>query len=130
MSAAPSIFKSPESERIMAAWYDRFASKLDFPYEVRRIETQFGYSEVLVSGPEDGLPVVLFHGAMAGAPHALGQMMDLPTRYRTYAVNVVGQSVRAAPTRPDPEGFGRWTREVLDALAWRAELSRATGTRH
>jgi pimeloyl-ACP methyl ester carboxylesterase len=115
MSTA-SIFKSLEGEATMADWYERFSARLDFDYETRRIETSFGYSEVIVTGPEDGLPVVLFHGAMAGAPHALREMGDLPTRYRIYAVNVVGQSVRAAPTRPNPRGFGRWTAEVLDAL--------------
>lgn len=110
------IYKTEDDARAMAVWDAQFERALDFPHEVRQIETSLGPTRVIVSGPEDGVPVLGVHGALAGAPHFLGQAGDLPTRVRMYAVDVVGQSCRAAPVRPDPATFGKWIPEVLDAL--------------
>lgn len=102
----------------MADWYGRFAQELAFDYESLRVETSLGPTQVLRSGPEAGMPLVVLHGALAGAPHALGEFGDVPARYRTYAVDLAGQSVHAPEVRPDvrTDEFGAWLIEVLDAL--------------
>ena len=113
-----SIFKGEASENLMRDWYDRFAAALPYDHSFRTIETCCGDTNVLETGPEDGLPVVLLHGALAGAPHALSQTGDLAKDYRVHGVDIVGQSVRSAQYRPNPntDEYGRWMVDVLDGL--------------
>lgn len=117
------LARTPESLAVLDEWHDRFSARLGFPTEVRRVETRFGWTDVVVTGPDGGTPLLLLHGAMSGAPHALGELAELPARRRIYAVNVPGQSTRAAAVRLK---FGRgeyadWVNEVVAALG----LSRA-----
>jgi 2-hydroxy-6-oxonona-2,4-dienedioate hydrolase len=111
-----STFVSPAAEAAMERWYQHFQAQLSFPHEARTVATSAGPTQVLVSGPEGGLPVVALHGAMTGAAHSLSLIGDFPARYRTYGVDVVGQSVRSAQVRPGPEALGRWLIEVMDGL--------------
>jgi 2-hydroxy-6-oxonona-2,4-dienedioate hydrolase len=99
-------------------WYRRFYDRLPYPAETRRVETSFGFTEVVLTGPQEGEPLVVLHGAMAGAPHALGELTDLPARQRMIAINIPGQSVRAAQVRLTfkNDEYARWLLEVFDAL--------------
>ena len=116
-----SIFRSLEGRNRLCDWYTRFAAALPFAFDTLSVNTSLGPTRVLRSGPSDGTPIVVLHGALAGAPHALGQLGDLPGRYRTYAIDIAGQSVHAPEARPDVRGdaFGRWIAEVLDGLTVR-----------
>lgn len=118
------LTKSRESFGLINDWYDRFASELTYPTETTRVETSFGYTDVVKTQGESREPIVVLHGAMAGAPHALGELCDLPSRRSMYAVNIPGQSPRAAEVRLDfkTDEYGRWLCEVLDQLS----LERAT----
>ncbi|MEM9802546.1 MAG: alpha/beta fold hydrolase [Planctomycetota bacterium] len=113
-----SIFRSEAGRRAMADWYERFLRELSFECDVLQVDTSLGPTRVLRSGPEEGTPLVVLHGALAGAPHALGEFGAVPGRYRTYAVDLAGQSVHAPETRPDvrTDEYGVWLLEVLDAL--------------
>ena len=102
----------------MEAFYDQFLARLPAPTERRQVPTRHGDTNVLCFGPADAPPLVVLHGALAGAPHALGELQGLLERYRIIAPDIVGQSVASAPTRPafDADGFGAWTLDVLDAM--------------
>ena len=81
--------------------------------------------KVLITGgasetsSSNGPPILVLHGAMSGAPFALGELDDLPDRCRMYAVNIPGQSTRAAQVRLDfrTDEYGRWLCEVMDQLS-------------
>lgn len=55
---------------------------------------------------------------MAGAPFALGELGDLPAKRPMFAVNIPGQSTRAAQVRLDFRSgeYGQWLSEILDKL--------------
>lgn len=112
------LARSDEGLRILDEWHDRFAARLQYPTAVRRIETRFGETDVVVTGPESETPMLLLHGAMSGAPHALGELAELPSTRRIYAANVPGQSTRAAPVRLKfgSGEYGDWVEDVVAAL--------------
>jgi len=113
-----SIFRSPEAKDALVAWHHRFRERIARPTESRVIDTPFGDTHVLVAGPADGPPLVLFHGALASSAHALSVVPSLADRFRVYAVDVVGQSPLSAETRPDVSGnaYGEWAQACLQRL--------------
>ena len=119
------LAKNEASFKILDDWHDRFESELACPAETQRVETSFGFSDVMITGGGSGdsgdekTPVVILHGAMAGAPFALGELCDLPARRKLYAVNIPGQSTRAEQVRLDfrTDEYGRWLGEVMNGLA-------------
>jgi pimeloyl-ACP methyl ester carboxylesterase len=114
-----SMFRSPEAAASIAAWFDRFRAKLTVPTESRTVATRFGDTHVLVGGPVDAPPVVILHGALASSAHLLVELAPLLERFRVYAVDVIGQSVKSADARiaVDNDDYGRWLEEVMDGLA-------------
>lgn len=112
------IFKSEAGEQLMKDWYQKFLKKLSYPVESVEVKTSIGPTSVLISGPKDGIPVVGLHGAVAGAPHMMGELGDIPNKYRFYGIDIVGQSVASAQVRPDvkTDAFACWLSEVLDEL--------------
>jgi len=121
MKAVP-LAKNDTSFKLLDDWHSRFECRIRFPYDTQRIETSFGFSDVMVTGdrqPAHEPPILILHGAMAGAAFALGELCDLPTRRRIYAVNIPGQSTRANQVRLDfrTDEYGRWLSEVMDGLS-------------
>jgi len=76
----------------------------------------------MITGSEDSeesTPVVILHGAMAGAPFALGEIHDLPERQQFYSINIPGQSTRAEQVRLDfgTDEYSKWLCEIFDQLS-------------
>jgi pimeloyl-ACP methyl ester carboxylesterase len=114
-----SIVKTPEARRTLEGWYQTFKAKIPARTTERKVQTSFGETQVLVGGPEDAPPVVLLHGALASSAHVLAELAPLLSRFRVYAVDVIGQSVKSAEVRPPVKGnaYGQWLAEVMDGLA-------------
>ncbi len=113
-----SIYKSDEGRRAMAHWYEHFVARLGTEVEFVQVETRFGQTNVLVTGPKDAPPLWCFHGAMASAPAALAQVPELARRFRIYFPDTVGQPGRSTEMRLDWQGLehGHWVVDVLDGL--------------
>ena len=116
MSSA--MFVDDDARGRMATWFETFRSTLPFPTESRTVTTPDGPTHVLVTGPEDAPPLVCLHGALATSAHLLPELGALVTRYRVYAVDVVGQSVMSADRRIEvrDDSYGQWLAAVLDGL--------------
>ncbi|MDF1838760.1 MAG: alpha/beta hydrolase [Planctomycetota bacterium] len=119
------LAKSSSGFALLDDWHEKFHRRLSYPTQTRRVETSFGHTDVVVTGPAaegrgsaDLPPVLLLHGAMAGAPHALGELGDYPRQRSIYAVNIPGQSTRAAQKRLSfrSSEYSAWITEVMDAL--------------
>ncbi|WP_437331548.1 alpha/beta fold hydrolase [Sorangium sp. So ce394] len=112
------IFRSPEARARIATWFERFREKAPVPTRAREVSTRFGATHVLVAGPEHAPPLVCVHGAMASSAHLLPELGPLLARFRVYAVDVIGQSVKSADVRVPVEGpaYAEWLTDVLDAL--------------
>ncbi len=113
-----SIFRSPEAKARLVTWHHRFRERIGRPVESRTVSTSFGETHVLLCGPAEAPPLVMLHGALASSAHLMGELADLADRFRLIGIDVIGQSVMSAETRPPVNGnaYGEWVVECLDAL--------------
>jgi pimeloyl-ACP methyl ester carboxylesterase len=109
------LAKNKESLGILEQWNGKFESKLGFNFKKIKVNTSFGYTNVLETGPDDGMPIVIFHGAMAGAAYALGELSELPKKRKMYAVNIPGQSTEAEHIRLK-FGSGEYTKWIVEVF--------------
>lgn len=104
----------------LAELYDATLAALPLPHEVVWVETSFGRTHVLVVGPPEAPPCIMFHGTACPAPFmCAGLGPDLPQRCRIYMPDIPGQAgSRSDPALLDPaqHGHGAWAAEVVAAL--------------
>jgi len=112
------IYRSQAGYEAAMQYYDRTVARGPVPYESRTIDTRFGSTYVLIGGPEDGPPVLLFHGWNGSAAGVGGEFPFLFAKYRVYMPDVVGHAGKSAPTRPSPLGsnYADWAKDVIDEL--------------
>jgi len=120
---ADAVFRSAAGREQMAAHYDAWLAEVGHGWTSTVVDTRFGHTHLLVSGPEDGPPVMLVHGLNLHAVATVDLFGSLADTHRCYAVDVVGQPGRSAPTRPPKvdDSYGSWWSDLLDGL----ELDRA-----
>lgn len=120
-----SFFEHPEAKQRILQLYDSKLEELAISYEMQKIETSFGNTNIILTGPVDAPPLVLLHGSNGCAPVALEAMQGLINDFRIYAIDVVGQPNLSAEVRPDMKGnaYGQWMFEILTRLnIWKAIL--------
>ena len=80
--------------------------------------TSIGPSHVLVTGPKDGLPLVCLHGMRTGASFLLSELPVLARRFRLYAPDMPGQSIRGPEVKLSlkDDSYANWLIEVMDRL--------------
>lgn len=114
----PSIYRSACGRAEVLALYDRAIERLNVPLEPRDVPTRHGRTRVLVAGPEDSPPVVLFQGGNFLGPLTLAWFRPLMERWRIHAPDTVGHPGRSAEVRLSPRdaSYGEWATDVLDGL--------------
>lgn len=118
----PAIYKTPEGEAEIAGLYEEALADLDARFdtgvESTRVDTRFGETHVLTTGPKDAPPAVFLPGGNFLNPICLKWFMPLAGAHRLYSPDIVGQPGRSAPRRPSPKGDGhaQWLEDVLDGL--------------
>ncbi len=115
-----SIYKSSDGEKKILELYDRFQKSLDVAFDDRTVNTRFGATHVLVTGPEQGLPVVITHGGNSINPQGLRCILPLlkQGRYRIFAPDTIGHPGKSAQIRlpAGDQSYGLWLNDVLDGL--------------
>ena len=115
-----SIYKKPEGETRILELYDSFQKGLGVVCSDRMVSTRFGTTHVLVTGPEQGLPIVITHGGNSINPQGLRGLMPLlkQERYRLYAPDTIGHPGKSAQVRVSAgdQSYGQWLNDVLDGL--------------
>ncbi|MGD2078098.1 MAG: alpha/beta hydrolase [Chloroflexota bacterium] len=96
MATATSIYKSPEMEAQLMGIYDDRLGQWPVPYESIFLDTTYGKVHTIVSGPEDGPPVMLLHASGLSAWSWLYNVEPLNKRYRTYAIDTIGDAGKSA----------------------------------
>jgi pimeloyl-ACP methyl ester carboxylesterase len=97
-SASP--FKSAEGEAAYKAAYDRILALWGVAYECLEVSTRFGITHVMASGPKDAPPLILLHGMGASSTFWFPNISELSPRFRTFAVDVIGDLGKSGPTNP------------------------------
>jgi pimeloyl-ACP methyl ester carboxylesterase len=112
------VFASPEGEAEIMYAYDAIMNKWGVPFKELTINTSFGETHVIVSGPENAQPVVLLHALLAGSVSWYRNVEALSQSYRVYAVDVVGEGNKSRPIKPikSLDDFLGWFTEVIDSL--------------
>lgn len=115
-----SIYKSTEGKTRILGFYDRFQGNLPVDFEDCTVDTRFGATHLLVTGPENGQPVVVTHGGNSINPQGLRGLVPLlnQDRYRVYAPDTIGHPGKSAETRISAHdlSYGEWMSDVLDGL--------------
>ncbi len=125
MSDQLPLFDSPRGEAEVQAAYDRVLGRWSAPYTELMVPTSFGRTHVIASGPEGAEPIVFLHALFATATVWYPNAGPLSARFRTFAVDIVGEPNRSLPSRPitKADEFVEWLDELLDGLgAERATL--------
>lgn len=109
------------SEADAAAVLHAYRTVLDhWPVPAREIElaTSQGTTFVLACGPETAPPVVLLHGAQANSAAWRPDIALWSSRFRLYAVDMIGEAGLSARVRPPLSGdtHARWLDDVFARL--------------
>lgn len=112
------IYRSPAGRRALAKVYTDAVEELAIDVEERTVETRHGDTHVLLAGPVNGTPVVVFQGGNATNPMTLAWYAGLAKEYRLIAPDTIGQPGFSAEIRVDPrgDGYGEWVVDLLDAF--------------
>lgn len=113
-----SIYRSSTGKQALEAVYTDAVENLDVEVDERYVETRYGKTHLLLAGPENGEPVVVFHGGNATNPMTLAWYAGLAEEYRLIAPDTIGQPGYSAETRFNPreDGYGEWVTDLLDAF--------------
>lgn len=120
-----SFYDSLQAKKEIERLYDLKLEELPMAYEMLRVETSFGNTNIILTGEEGKPPLVLLHGSNACAPIALEAMVGLLDEFRVYAIDVVGQPNLSSEIRPSMENeeYGQWMFEILTRLSlWEVTL--------
>ncbi len=87
-------------------------------FDERWVETRFGETHVLVTGPVEGTPLLVFHGGNVVNPVSLEWFLPLADEFRLYAPDTIGHPGLSAETRVSPRdsSYGEWVADLLDGL--------------
>ena len=118
MQNAARIFRSRELQAEFEAAYDEVLSHWPAALEQVDIETKFGSTHVLVSGPNGASPLVLLHPGGGHAPIWIRNVGPLAKEYRVYAVDIVGELNKSRPVAPirQHSEFMEWMAQLFDGL--------------
>lgn len=114
-------FRSPEGELEYLAAYDAVLSRWPVSCEELYVPTRFGATHVIASGSMDATPLVLLHPSGSSATIWYRNVGPLSQRYRTYAVDTIGEPNKSILTRPisrrdQRQDFADWMTDLFDGL--------------
>ncbi|WP_299099954.1 alpha/beta fold hydrolase [uncultured Winogradskyella sp.] len=112
------FFKSEEGKTEILELYNQKLQELNIIYTEECIDTQFGKTNVIITGNAQLPPLVLIHGTGGCAPLILESFSDLSKHYRVFAVDVLAQPNKSDEHRLDIKSldYGHWLLEVIIKL--------------
>jgi pimeloyl-ACP methyl ester carboxylesterase len=118
MEYQPSLYNSVAGQQAVMALYDRALAEWPIPFDGRYLETRHGRTFVLDCGPAGAPPLVLLHGAGTNSAIWIGDAPKYTQAYHVYAVDLIGEAGRSAPSRPSWDGlaYSEWLADVLEGL--------------
>lgn len=112
-----SVFKSEAGSRIFLEAHKRVMTYWPMPYKTLNIGTEFGDCHVIVSGPEQGETVLMFHGMTCNSALWYPTIEAL-SGYRVYCVDTPGDfgKSKVAKHIKTPEDAALWMNQLLDVM--------------
>jgi pimeloyl-ACP methyl ester carboxylesterase len=114
---ARSIYRSANSREELFARYDRMLEEWPVPFRSSFVQTSFGATHVISSGPERASPVLLLHPSRSNSVLWMRNVAEISKALRVIAVDIVGDAGKSEPDDELPFGFDRpWLLQILDSL--------------
>ncbi|MGO1053379.1 alpha/beta fold hydrolase [Crossiella sp. CA198] len=115
------IYRTPDSQRLLAERYRALLSRWPAPADQETVSTSDGDTFVISSGPADAPPLVLLHGSSGNAGAWLEVAAEWSRHFRLHAIDIPGEPGLSNPNRLPLTSGGhlRWLTEVLGALGVR-----------
>lgn len=112
------IFTTPEGREKYLAAYDAMFTLWKVPHDSIDVKTSYGSTHINASGPGDGYPLVLLHGAGLSSTAWFANIAGLSANHRVYAVDMIGDAGKSIADflLEKPQDYAEWLREVLDGL--------------
>ena len=118
-SGAVSVFKSRYAQKSYLKAYNVALKNLwEVPYKEADIQTTYGTAHVIISGPEDGPPLVMLHGMNASSTMWYPNVKDLSQTYRLYCIDFILEPGKSASNgkMEDIKDIVKWYDEVFNRL--------------
>jgi pimeloyl-ACP methyl ester carboxylesterase len=97
-----SIYHSIQGKEQILKIYDQDWAALGLGLERSFIQTRYGQTHVVATGPVDARPLLVFHGGNMISPISFAWIAKLTDRYRIYAPDTVGHPGYSDETRLNP----------------------------
>jgi pimeloyl-ACP methyl ester carboxylesterase len=81
------VFKSTKEKTIYIKSYDDTLKLWDVPFEETDVKTSYGIAHVIVCGPKNGDPLVLFHGTDASSTMWYPNVKEFSKKHRVYGID-------------------------------------------
>ena len=113
-----SVFGSPETESQYYLLYEAVLKQWPVPYSELYIPTRFGDTHVIASGSKDPAPLALFQPTGGGATIWFRNVGPFSQRFRTYAIDTIGEVNKSILTRPirSRRDFADWIGDLFNGL--------------
>ncbi|MFC1871513.1 alpha/beta fold hydrolase [Chloroflexota bacterium] len=113
-----SIYRSPEGEKKVQELYEIALRRLEIEFEEQMINTRYGVTHTLITGPRESPPLIILQGGNTVNPVTLSWFLPLMKDYRVYAPDTIGHPGRSEQIRISPRdnSFGKWVVDLLDNL--------------
>ena len=112
------FFKTEIGKKEIFNLYDQKLEELEIDYRYHTLTTDFGITNVIVTGNSENPPLVLIHGSNGCAPIALETYPNLAKKYQVFAVDVLAQPNKSSENRLSmkDDAYGKWINEVITQL--------------
>lgn len=111
-----SIYKSKEGKEKIIKLYNKALKELQIDCDSQIVDTRFGKTHVLVTGPKSATPIMIFQGGNTINPLTLSWFRPLLNEYLVYAPDTIGHPGLSSENRisPKDDSFGKWVIDLLD----------------
>jgi pimeloyl-ACP methyl ester carboxylesterase len=112
------FFKSQEGKKVILKLYNQKLNELDIKYSERLVETNFGTTNIIITGNTKQPPLLLIHGTGGCAPLVLESFPNLSSKFCVYAIDVLSQPNKSAENTLDMKSidYGKWLMEIIVKL--------------
>lgn len=112
------IYTSDKGRLVILKHYEQYLKSFDFAIERVMVETTFGKTHVLMAGPKEGKPLLIFQGGNCINPMTLSWFKPLVKKYRIYAPDTIGHPGYSAQTRisAKDQSFAQWIAQLMDSF--------------
>ncbi|MVO99543.1 alpha/beta fold hydrolase [Paenibacillus lutrae] len=110
------LYKSEEGKKKIHTFYESYLELFQADFDRVYVQTRFGKTHTLVTGPADGQPVFILQGGNCINPMTLSWFSGLLGKYRIYAPDTIGHPGFSAETRISAKenSFALWISDLMD----------------